>query len=194
MLTLQSLREHRDDVLSALAKRHIDATAMVDGVLSKDAERRSAQTELDHVLSESNTLSRQIGGLMREGKKEEAEAIKNRTAGLKAKSAELKEAMDQAEAQMHALLVQLPNTPADAVASGKTPEDNVETFRNGEPSPAGGDAKPHWDLANELDLIDFDLGAKVTGGGFPFYKGKGAKLQRGLIRFFLDRAVTGGDK
>ena len=192
MLTLQSLREHRDDVLSALAKRHIDATAMVDGVLSKDAERRSAQTELDHVLSESNTLSRQIGGLMREGKKEEAEAIKNRTAGLKAKSAELKEAMDQAEAQMHALLVQLPNTPADAVASGKTPEDNVETYRNGEPSPAGGDAKPHWDLAKELDLIDFDLGAKVTGGGFPFYKGKGAKLQRGLIRFFLDRADDAG--
>ena len=192
MLTLQSLREHRDDVLSALAKRHIDATAMVDGVLSKDAERRSAQTELDHVLSESNSLSRQIGGLMREGKKEEAEAIKNRTAGLKAKSAELKEAMDQAEAQMHALLVQLPNTPADAVVSGKTPEDNVETFRNGEPSPAGGDAKPHWDLAKELDLIDFDLGAKVTGGGFPFYKGKGAKLQRGLIRFFLDRADDAG--
>lgn len=192
MLTLQSLREHRDDVLSALAKRHIDATAMVDGVLSKDAERRSAQTELDQVLSESNSLSRQIGGLMREGKKEEAEAIKNRTAGLKAKSAELKEAMDQAEAQMHALLVQLPNTPADAVASGKTPEDNVETFRNGEPSPAGGDAKPHWDLAKELDLIDFDLGAKVTGGGFPFYKGKGAKLQRGLIRFFLDRADDAG--
>lgn len=192
MLTLQSLRDHRDNVLSALAKRHIDATAMVDGVLSKDAERRSAQTELDHVLSESNTLSRQIGGLMREGKKEEAEAIKNRTAGLKAKSAELKEAMDQAEAQMHALLVQLPNTPADAVASGKTPEDNVETFRNGEPSPAGGDAKPHWDLAKELDLIDFDLGAKVTGGGFPFYKGKGAKLQRGLIRFFLDRADDAG--
>lgn len=192
MLTLQSLREHRDDVLSALAKRHIDATAMVDGVLSKDAERRSAQTELDQVLSESNSLSRQIGGLMREGKKEEAEAIKNRTAGLKAKSAELKEAMDQAEAQMHALLVQLPNTPADAVVSGKTPEDNVETFRNGEPSPAGGDAKPHWDLAKELDLIDFDLGAKVTGGGFPFYKGKGAKLQRGLIRFFLDRADDAG--
>lgn len=192
MLTLQSLRDHRDDVLSALAKRHIDATAMVDGVLSKDAERRSAQTELDHVLSESNSLSRQIGGLMREGKKEEAEAIKNRTAGLKAKSAELKEAMDQAEAQMHALLVQLPNTPADAVVSGKTPEDNVETFRNGEPSPAGGDAKPHWDLAKELDLIDFDLGAKVTGGGFPFYKGKGAKLQRGLIRFFLDRADDAG--
>lgn len=192
MLTLQSLRDHRDDVLSALAKRHIDATAMVDGVLSKDAERRSAQTELDQVLSESNSLSRQIGGLMREGKKEEAEAIKNRTAGLKAKSAELKEAMDQAEAQMHALLVQLPNTPADAVVSGKTPEDNVETYRNGEPSPAGGDAKPHWDLAKELDLIDFDLGAKVTGGGFPFYKGKGAKLQRGLIRFFLDRADDAG--
>ena len=192
MLTLQTLRDHRDDVLSALAKRHIDATVMVDGVLSKDAERRSAQTELDHVLSESNTLSRQIGGLMREGKKEEAEAIKNRTAGLKAKSAELKEAMDQAEAQMHALLVQLPNTPADAVASGKTPEDNVETYRNGEPSPAGGDAKPHWDLAKELNLIDFDLGAKVTGGGFPFYKGKGAKLQRGLIRFFLDRADDAG--
>ena len=192
MLTLQCLREERDRVIAALAKRHIDATSTVDSILDLDAKRRATQTELDQVLAESNALSRQIGGLMREGKKDEAEAIKAQTAGLKAKSNELKEAMDTAEHSLNELLVQLPNTPCDLVAAGKSADDNVEVFRNGEPPAAGGHAKPHWDIAKEFDLIDFDLGAKVTGAGFPFYKGKGAKLQRGLIRFFLERADEAG--
>ena len=192
MLTLQCLREERDRVLDALAKRHIDATATVDQILDLDAKRRATQTELDQVLAESNSLSRQIGGLMREGKKAEAEEVKAKTAGLKAKTGELKDAMDAAEHELQTLLVSLPNTPCDLVAEGKTPDDNVEVFRSAEPQAAGGGAKPHWDLAKEHDLIDFDLGAKVTGAGFPFYKGKGAKLQRGLIRFFLEKADDAG--
>ena len=184
MLTLQCLREERDRVLDALAKRHIDAIATVDHILELDSARRATQTELDKVLAESNSLSRQIGGLMREGKNAEAEEIKAKTAGLKAETGELKDAMDAAEHELQALLVSLPNTPCDLVAKGKTPDDNVEVFRSAEPQAAGGAAKPHWDLAKEHDLIDFDLGAKVTGAGFPFYKGKGAKFQRGLVRFF----------
>ena len=192
MLTLQRLRDDRDAVLAALAKRHVDAASTIDQILELDAQRRAAQTELDQVLAESNALSRQIGGLMREGKRDEAEAIKAQTAGLKDKSGALKEAMEQADHRMNEWLVQLPNTPCDLVVAGKGAEDNVEVFRSGEPPVAGGHAKPHWDIAKEFDLIDFDLGAKVTGAGFPFYKGKGAKLQRGLIRFFLERADDAG--
>ena len=192
MLTLQCLREERDRVLAALAKRHIDAATTVDRILDLDAARRGIQTELDQVLAESNSLSREIGGLMREGKKAEAEAIKAQTAGLKDQTHALKERMDATEQELQDLLVQLPNTPCDLVATGKNADDNVEVYRSGEPPKAGGHAKPHWDIADAFGLIDFDLGAKVTGAGFPFYKGKGAKLQRGLIRFFLERADEAG--
>jgi seryl-tRNA synthetase len=192
MLTLQCLREERDRVLAALAKRHIDAATTVDRILDLDAARRGIQTELDQVLAESNSLSREIGGLMREGKKAEAEAIKAQTAGLKDQTHALKERMDATEQELQDLLVQLPNTPCDLVATGKSADDNVEVYRSGELPKAGGHAKPHWDIADAFGLIDFDLGAKVTGAGFPFYKGKGAKLQRGLIRFFLERADEAG--
>lgn len=179
-------------MLASLAKRHMDAETTVDRILALDAQRRALQTELDQVLAESNTLSREIGGLMREGKKDEAEAIKAQTAGLKDKSHALKESMDATEEELQHMLVQLPNTPCDLVAAGKSADENVEVYRNSEPPKAGGHAKPHWDIASEFDLIDFDLGAKVTGAGFPFYKGKGAKLQRGLIRFFLEKADEAG--
>jgi seryl-tRNA synthetase len=192
MLTLQCLREERERVLASLAKRHMDAETTVDRILALDAQRRALQTELDQVLAESNTLSREIGGLMREGKKDEAEAIKAQTAGLKDKSHALKESMDATEEELQNMLVQLPNTPCDLVAAGKSADENVEVYRNSEPPKAGGHAKPHWDIASEFGLIDFDLGAKVTGAGFPFYKGKGAKLQRGLIRFFLEKADEAG--
>ncbi|MEY3011027.1 MAG: hypothetical protein RLZZ314_1669 [Bacteroidota bacterium] len=192
MLTLQCLREERERVLASLAKRHMDAETTVDRILALDAQRRALQTELDQVLAESNTLSREIGGLMREGKKDEAEAIKAQTAGLKDKSHALKESMDATEEELQHMLVQLPNTPCDLVAAGKSADENVEVYRNSEPPKAGGHAKPHWDIASEFGLIDFDLGAKVTGAGFPFYKGKGAKLQRGLIRFFLEKADEAG--
>ncbi len=144
MLTLQCLREERERVLASLAKRHMDAETTVDRILALDAQRRALQTELDQVLAESNTLSREIGGLMREGKKDEAEAIKAQTAGLKDKSHALKESMDATEEELQHMLVQLPNTPCDLVAAGKSADENVEVYRNSEPPKAGGHRKRVW--------------------------------------------------
>ena len=192
MLTLTYLRERRDSVISALAKRGLDVTQSVDRVIALDAERRGIQKELDDTLAESNTLSRQIGELMSEGKREEAETIKTATSGLKTRSGELKEKMATLEEEVHELLTQLPNTPSDLVVAGNSEEDNELIVSWGDIPNLGDNKKPHWDIAKEKDIIDFDLGAKVTGAGFPFYKGKGAKLQRGLIRFFLDKADEAG--
>ncbi len=192
MLTLTYLRERRDSVISSLAKRGLDVAQSVDRVIALDAERRGVQKELDDTLAESNTLSRQIGELMREGKREEAEAIKTATSDLKTRSGELKGKMGALEEEVHDLLTHLPNTPCDIVVAGNSEEDNELIGSWGEIPNLGDNKKPHWDIAKEKDLIDFDLGAKVTGAGFPFYKGKGAKLQRGLIRFFLDKADNAG--
>jgi seryl-tRNA synthetase len=192
MLTLTYLREKRDSVITSLAKRGLDVTESVDLILSLDAERRGVQKELDDTLAESNVLSRKIGDFMREGKRDEAEAIKQKTSGLKSKSAELKEKMSENEKKVHDLLSHIPNTPSDEVVAGKSEEDNEIIESWGELPDLGDHNKPHWDIVKEKDLIDFDLGAKVTGAGFPFYKGKGAKLQRGLIRFFLDSADEAG--
>ena len=178
MLTLTYLREKRDSVITSLAKRGLDVTESVDLILSLDAERRGVQKELDDTLAESNVLSRKIGEYMREGKREEAEAIKQKTSGLKSKSAELKEKMSENEKKVHDLLSHIPNTPSDEVVAGKSEEDNEIIESWGELPDLGDHNKPHWDIVKEKDLIDFDLGAKVTGAGFPFYKGKGAKLQR----------------
>jgi seryl-tRNA synthetase len=192
MLTLTYLRERRDSVISSLAKRGLDVTQSVDRVIALDAERRGIQKELDDTLAESNTLSRQIGELMREGKREEAETVKTATSGLKNRSGELKGKMAALEEEVHEILTQLPNTPSDLVVAGNSEEDNELIGSWGEIPNLGDNKKPHWDIAKEKDIIDFDLGAKVTGAGFPFYKGKGAKLQRGLIRFFLDKADEAG--
>ena len=192
MLTLNTLREQRDAVIAALAKRGLDAAETIDGILAADAERRATQTRLDGLLAESNAASRKIGELMRAGQREEAEVMKATVSGNKALEKELKDQLAALEGSVHEALCHLPNTPCDLVAAGKSADDNVEVFRSGEfPTLAEG-AVPHWDLASKYDLIDFDLGAKVTGAGFPFYKGKGAKLQRGLIRFFLERAEEAG--
>ena len=192
MLTIQSLREKKEQIANALDKRHIDARTELDQILQWDTERRGTQAQLDEILAQSNALSREIGTLMREGKREEAEAIKAKTASFKEESARLKEQMLGIEKQMHDLLCTIPNAPHDEVASGRSAEDNVETFRSGSAETLDRHAKPHWELAETLDLIDFELGAKVTGAGFPFYKGKGAKLQRGLIQFFLQKADEAG--
>jgi seryl-tRNA synthetase len=192
MLTLTYLRERRDSVISSLAKRGLDVTQSVDRVIALDAERRGIQKELDDTLAESNTLSRQIGELMSEGKREKAETIKTATSGLKTRSGELKEKMATLEEEVYELLTQLPNTPCDLVVAGNSEEDNELIVSWGDLPNLGDNKKPHWDIAKEKDIIDFDLGAKVTGAGFPFYKGKGAKLQRGLIRFFLDKADEAG--
>ena len=192
MLTLTYLRERRESVISALAKRGLDVTEPVDRILALDVERRVIQKELDDTLAESNTLSRQIGTLMREGKRDEAEAVKSATSGLKTRSGELKEKMSALENEVHELLSHLPNTPSDLVVAGDSEKDNELVESWGDLPDLGNHKKPHWDIAKEKDLIDFDLGAKVTGAGFPFYKGKGAKLQRGLIRMFLDKADEAG--
>lgn len=192
MLTIQSLREEKEQIANALDKRHIDARKELDQILQWDTERRSTQAQLDDILAQSNALSREIGTLMREGKRDEAEAIKLKTTSFKEESALLREQMQAIERQMHDLLCTIPNAPHNDVVSGKNAEDNVETFRSGSAETLDRHAKPHWELAESLDLIDFELGAKVTGAGFPFYKGKGAKLQRGLIQFFLQKADEAG--
>ena len=192
MLTLTSLRERRDSVITSLAKRGLNVTENVDRILSLDVDRRGIQKELDDTLAQSNLLSRKIGEFMRDGKSEEAEAVKQKTSGLKTRSIELKEKMSELEKEVHDMLSHLPNTPCELVAAGKSEEDNVVVDSWGDLPDLGEHHKAHWDIAKEKDLIDFDLGAKVTGAGFPFYKGKGAKLQRALIRFFLDSADEAG--
>jgi len=192
MLTLTSLRERRDSVITSLAKRGLNVTENVDRILSLDVDRRGIQKELDDTLAQSNLLSRKIGEFMKEGKSEEAEAVKQETSGLKTRSIELKEKMSELEKEVHEMLSHLPNTPCELVAAGKSEEDNVVVDSWGDLPDLGEHHKAHWDIAKEKDLIDFDLGAKVTGAGFPFYKGKGAKLQRALIRFFLDSADEAG--
>ena len=192
MLTLNRLRDDRDSVIKALSKRGLDVTDSIDSILKLDAERRGLQKELDDTLAQSNRLSRQIGDFMRNGQKEQAEAVKAQTSGLKEKSGELRDKMLGQEKQMNELLYQIPNTPNDLVAAGCNEDDNEVVESWGDIPELSESKKPHWDIAKEKDIIDFDLGAKVTGAGFPFYKGKGAKLQRGLIRFFLEKAEDAG--
>ena len=192
MLTLQSLRENKDRVIQALSKRHIDASADINRILAWDKDRRQTQASLDDSLAKSNALSREIGGLMREGKKDAAEAVKGKTAELKEQSSDLKNRMLELEASIHDLLCTIPNAPHSDVVAGKSAEDNVETARVGDIPKLHEGAVPHWELADRYKLIDFELGSKVTGAGFPFYRGKGAKLQRGLIQMFLDYADQAG--
>ena len=192
MLTLSTLRNHKERVIHALAKRNFDATEAIDRILELDAQRRSTQAELDDMLAQSNALSKQIGGLMREGRKEEAEGIKAQTAELKQQIPGLKDQMNTLENSIQAALCHIPNTPCSLVAAGRTAEDNEVVSEGGPTQDLPMGAMPHWDITEKYNLIDFDLGAKVTGAGFPFYRGKGAKLQRALIQFFLDRADAAG--
>jgi len=192
MLTIQSLRDEKERIITALQKRHFDAREAIEAILEWDSDRRKTQAALDETLAQSNALSREIGGLMREGKKDEAEVIKSKTAAFKVQSTELKEQMQALEDQIHNALCHIPNAPHGFVTAGRNAEDNIEIFRSGNAATLDHHKKPHWEIAEECQLIDFELGAKVTGAGFPFYRGKGAKLQRGLIRFFLERADEGG--
>lgn len=192
MLTLKLLREQPQFVIERLAVKNFDAKEIIDRILAADADRRAAQTELDACLSEQNSLSKQIGGLMKEGKKQEAEQIKAKVQELKGKSAELQARMDAADKEMTANQVLLPNIPNELVPRGKDDHDNVVVKMGGENPTLPANAKPHWELAKSLDIIDFDLGVKITGAGFPVYKGKGARIQRALISFFLDRNTAAG--
>jgi len=194
MLTLKLLRENPEYVIKKLAVKNFDARAIVENVIALDDKRKALQTESDALLAEQKKAAAAIGQLMKEGKKAEAEAAKAEVGNLKERSnALLKEADDTIE-QLQNQLVLLPNIPCDQVPEGKGAEDNVVVKLGGPEPQLPADALPHWDLAKKYDLIDFDLGVKITGAGFPVYKGKGAKLQRALINFFLDRNTAAGYK
>ncbi len=186
MLTLKLLREQPEFVIERLAVKNFDAKDIVNSILDADTQRRSYQTQMDAVLADQNQKAKQIGGLMKEGKRDEAEIIKGEVAQLKERSKEIEQLLDDAATKMNDLLVQLPNIPYAQVPSGKSAEDNEVVREGGEMPQLTADAKPHWELAKSLDIIDFDLGVKLTGAGFPVYKGKGAKIQRALISLFLD--------
>lgn len=192
MLTLKTISENPELVIKKLAKKHFDGKEIITKVLEIDQLRKNTQTTLDASLAESNTLSKHIGQLMKEGKKDEAEAAKSRVAEMKGENKILEDALKQAEQELHELLVLIPNLPSDEVPEGKTAEDNVIEKTGGTVPELGEDALPHWELAKKYDLIDFELGVKISGAGFPVYKGKGARLQRALINYFLDKARDAG--
>jgi seryl-tRNA synthetase len=194
MLQIAFIRENQEKVIKALAKRNMDAKPTVDEVVQLDEKRRSSQVELDNILSESNKLSKDIGDLMKAGEKSKAAILKEKTVFLKEKSKELAEKADTLANELLEKLYTLPNLPADLVPEGKTPEENVTTFQEGEIPVLHEGAQPHWELVKKYDIIDFELGNKITGAGFPVYKGKGAKLQRALITYFLDKNTDAGYK
>lgn len=193
MLQLNYIRDNKEDVLKRLAiKNFKDAETIINSIIELDNKRKTAQKQTDDVKAESNTLAKQIGELMKSGKKDEAEGVKTKTADLKLKEKEFDEALKLVENDIHKLLVQVPNLPNVTVPAGKTPEDNLTVFEHGTIPALFDKAMPHWELAAKYDLIDFELGVKLTGAGFPVYKGKGARLQRALLNFFLDKATAAG--
>lgn len=192
MLQLSVIRENKENVIRALAKKHMDAKAIVEEVIQLDENRRSTQVELDNTLAESNKLSKDIGEMMKNGEKAKAEILKQKTVQLKERSKELSEKLDVFATDLQQKMYLLPNLPADIVPEGKTPEENVNVFQEGEVPVLQEGALPHWDLVKKYDIIDFELGVKITGAGFPVYKGKGAKLQRALISYFLDKNTDAG--
>ena len=192
MLTLKLLRENPEFVIEKLAKKNFDAKEIVAKINELDQNRRALQAELDSCLAEQKKKAAEIGALMKGGKKEEAEAVKTEVAALKARSAEIEKAAEENNKELDALVVLLPNIPCDLVPEGRTAEDNVVVKTGNEIPELGENNLPHWDLAKKYDIIDFDLGVKLTGAGFPVYKGKGARLQRALINFFLDINTNAG--
>ncbi|MCX6291222.1 MAG: serine--tRNA ligase [Bacteroidetes bacterium] len=192
MLQVNTIRENKDYVISRLVVKNFNAAEIVGEILTIDENRRATQKELDSLLNEANQVAKQVGELMRSGKKEEANDLKNKSAALKETTRQLGDQLGQLEKQQHGLLVLLPNLPSEKVPHGKTPEDNEVMHQEGNIPVLAGEAKPHWELASALDTIDFELGVKLTGAGFPVYKGKGAKLQRALINYFLDKATAAG--
>ena len=192
MLSLKLLREAPEFVVERLAVKNFDAKEIVDQILDLDRSRRQYQTELDQCLAQQKIQAKAIGALMQQGKKEEAEAAKQAVSEMKNRSKELEQLMQESEAKQNDLLVRLPNLPVDIVPLGKTAEDNVVVREGGVKTELGEDALPHWELARKFDLIDFDLGVKLTGAGFPVYKGQGARIQRALIAYFLDYNTRAG--
>lgn len=192
MLTIKAIIENPEEVIKRLAKKHFNAKGIIPQVLELDKTRRQTQTSLESSLAEVNNLSKHIGQLMKDGNKTEAEAAKNKVAEMKSENKSLEDILTQTELDLQHLLYLIPNLPADGVPVGRVAEDNVVERSGGVMPNLAKDAVPHWDLAKKYDLIDFELGVKITGAGFPVYKGKGARLQRSLINFFLDKARDAG--
>ena len=193
MLQINNIRENKEDVLKRLAiKNFKNAETIINDILELDKIRKTTQKQGDDLKAESNSCAKQIGDLMKSGKKEEGEALKIKTSELKNTEKLIDEQLTQIELKLHNLLVTVPNTPNLTVPVGKTPEDNEVILEYGEKPTLYSNAKPHWELTSKYNIIDFELGVKLTGAGFPVYKGKGARLQRALINFFLDRATSKG--
>ena len=192
MLTLKQLRENKEEAIRRLQKKGVDATPIIARIEELDDKRKALQVELDNCLAAQNAAAKQIGALMAKGEKEGAEAKKAEVAGLKTRSQQLKEESDRVAEELQNEIVLLPNMPADIVPEGRTAEDNVIVKLVERESTITGEALPHWELAKKYDIIDFDLGVKLTGAGFPVYKGKGARLQRALINYFLDCNTAAG--
>ncbi|WP_431128914.1 serine--tRNA ligase [Flagellimonas flava] len=192
MLQLQTIRENKEGIITALKKRNLDIEPILSAVLDLDEKRRSIQTELDATLAESNKLSKEIGILFKSGKAAEANTLKEQTAGLKEASKQLGEELNATAEALQEQLYLIPNIPHESVPAGNTDEDNEEVFRQGDIPELMEGALPHWELAKKYDIIDFESGVKITGAGFPVYKGKGARLQRALISYFLDKNTAAG--
>lgn len=192
MLEIQRIRNEKEAIVEGLNKRFFDAAPIIDAILEKDNNWRSLKTEMENISAEMNRVSKEIGLLFQSGKQAEANAAKEQTTVLKQKEAELKTSVDQLETEINELMYQLPNVPNELVKAGRNEQDNEIVAEAGERRAYTFEPLPHWDLAKKYDLIDFELGVKITGAGFPVYKGKGAKLQRALINFFLVEADKAG--
>jgi seryl-tRNA synthetase len=194
MLALQYIRENKEDVLEGLKKRGFKNLKIINQIINLDSERRTKQAELDKHLAESNRMAKEIGKLFKAGEIKKANVIKEKSLAYKVKTKKLQDQLQKTTSLLFDLRTQVPNIPHQSVPYGNSEEDNEEIFNSGAIPELKDEALPHWELANKYDLIDFDLGNKITGAGFPVYKGKGAKLQRGLINFFLDRNIAAGYK
>ena len=192
MLQVPFIRENKNLVIAGLAKRNIDATEVIDQVISLDEDRRRIQTELDNTLAESNSISKEIGILYKSGETQKANLLKEKTGQLKETSKDLNDLLNNKVEALNQLLYKIPNVPNSMVPKGSSETDNEEVFREGDIPVLHAGAQPHWELAKKYDIIDFELGNKITGAGFPVYKGKGAKLQRALITYFLDKNTAAG--
>jgi seryl-tRNA synthetase len=192
MLELSYIRKNTEEVISRLAVKNFDAKPVIDEILAIDEKRRSTQTNLDGILAQLNKASKEIGELYKAGKKAEGDELKATTAKWKLEITALELETRKIEEELQAKAVLLPNTPHSSVPKGRTPEDNEIVHAEGDIPKLGENALPHWELAKKYDIIDFELGVKITGAGFPVYKGKGARLQRALINFFLDKALEAG--
>ena len=194
MLALQYIRENKEALLAGLKKRNFQSTEKIDEIIALDQKRRTQQAELDQHLAKANSLAKEIGMLFKSGETAKANELKEETASIKELTKKLQEGLQLTAASLNELRTQIPNVPHESVPAGNSEEDNEEVFQSGSIPELGESPLPHWELAQKYDLIDFELGNKITGAGFPVYKGKGARLQRALINYFLDKNTAAGYK